>query len=570
MSRTELFLTVVAVAAGCHGRDSCYNHGNCMNAECQCDWGYRGDRCETAWCVHGDRSNSGGCQCLYPRKLSEGVCQLNCGGHGNYSQDTGKCSCDPGWKTAGITDTIAYIEGRCSQYGCSSDGVCQSRLGLPGASCPIHGWNCYCGMGHFGYDHGDARCMSFMYALSFTVTDGILGLMRYLWRWVLVLTCLLLPIGHVRTRCPHRRSWLVRSGCQTTTCQGECTLRHPWRELGCVARWEDVRDEFAWSLWAVKLGIWSYLTLASIYLVFMTIWSLVLWLMVGVVLLVMCCLVLCGCARDGNSSGDCECDRCCCLPGYYSSDRTTTSQMGNTTVINHYHTAIFWDPYYTVPDQCCSNSCDNCGSCCTETCCCAWLWRWLVGIFPDYPHNRAGGLLGYLVGTHPNRLTYQGTSCCLDRLLGLTANRDYRHHDQLMESVRGSLKPVQVPRPSAPPLEPDRVIGGVRIWRDEFTVFGKGDLISGSYDDYCNNECPICLDSIELANWARLSCGHAVCESCCERMLHYSVPETGQRVGYPCFACRQVFRTVTIRGPYRVFAESYGSGMVRSDTSVVL
>ena len=76
--------------------------------------------------------------------------------------------------------------------------------------------------------------------------------------------------------------------------------------------------------------------------------------------------------------------------------------------------------------------------------------------------------------------------------------------------------------------------------------------------------------SIELANWARLSCGHAVCESCCERMLHYSVPETGQRVGYPCFACRQVFRTVTIRGPYRVFAESYGSGMVRSDTSVVL
>lgn len=542
-----------------------------MNGECQCDWGYRGDGCDTAWCVNGHRSKTGGCQCLYPRKLLSGICELNCGGHGNYSKDTGECTCDPDWKTAGITDTIAHFEGKCSQYRCQSAEVCQDRLGLSDATCPVHGWNCYCGMGHFGYDHGDARCMSFMYALSFTVTDSIVWLMIRLWVYILCLSIVLLPFGQVRTRCTHRRSWAVRSGCRRTQCQGECTLRHPWRDCSVESLLEDLRDEFAWTWWTLKGGIWCYLSLATVYLVFMTIWSFLLWLLVGIVLLVLACAVLCGCAGDGGGDMNFECGDCCCGPGCYTSDSTTSSTSGNTTVINHYHTAIFWDPYYTTPGSSCDCDCDgNCGKCCLETCCCFWLWRILYRIIPEYPHNRGGGLFGYLVGSHPNRLTYRGTSCFWDRLLGLQGRHDYRERSELMTAVRASLKGVELPTPSAPPLRTERVVNGVRVWRETGGTFASGEMVESSYEDYSNNECPICLDAMESSNWARLSCGHAVCENCCERMLHYSVPGSCQRVGYPCFACRQVFRTVTIRGPYRVFAGSYGSVTVRSDTSMVL
>ena len=43
------------------------------------------------------------------------------------------------------------------------------------------------------------------------------------------------------------------------------------------------------------------------------------------------------------------------------------------------------------------------------------------------------------------------------------------------------------------------------------------------------------------------------CERCGDQILRYCHPVTGERVGFPCFACRQVSRTATVRGPYQMF-----------------
>ena len=158
---------------------------------------------------------------------------------------------------------------------------------------------------------------------------------------------------------------------------------------------------------------------------------------------------MCGCADSRDTSGrsndsNYSDQSCCCGPGCLTSDYTTRHQVGNTVYVDHYQTAIFWDPLYaphTSPDCC---RCDGCGSCCWEVCCCAGLWRWLGRIQPEYPHNRAGGLVGYLMGSHPLRQTYRGG---WDRLLGLRDTTDYRDREELMKGIRNSLRP----EPSAPP-----------------------------------------------------------------------------------------------------------------------
>ena len=116
-----------------------------------------------------------------------------------------------------------------------------------------------------------------------------------------------------------------------------------------------------------------------------------------------------------------------------------------------YQTALFWDPGHQtgMATQCCDDGSSESGCCCLEVCCCAGWWRWLVKTFPAYPHNRAGGLVGYWVGTHPNRLTYQGDRCGVDRLLGLRAYRDLRHDLTLMTAVQSSLAELRcLPTPT--------------------------------------------------------------------------------------------------------------------------
>ncbi|CAJ1347062.1 unnamed protein product, partial [Effrenium voratum] len=70
--------------------------------------------------------------------------ELDCG-HGHEDPELKNCLCDEGWKSAGITDTLHFMQGTCSQYGCVSDMECERRLDISGASCMVPGWNCYCG-----------------------------------------------------------------------------------------------------------------------------------------------------------------------------------------------------------------------------------------------------------------------------------------------------------------------------------------------------------------------------------------------------------------------------------------
>lgn len=495
---------VVTVVMGCEYRSDCNNQGNCMNGECYCDWGYRGKRCQTAWCVNGDKTKTGECECLYPRLLTRGVCQLTCGGHGNTSGITGQCRCDPEWFTASVVDTVAYLEGACRQYRCQSDLVCQTSLGLSGARCHPSNTNCYCGLGHFGYDHNKARCMSSWYAFSEWVGLGVISVMNNLWQWTLVVASLVLPFGQVRTRCPHRRDWLVKLGIRRCTCEGECTLRYPWNGVGCQEYWDDIQDDFAWSIWVITLGAWVYLWLVLLKVALLILWSVVFWT----------ALVVAGGVRYCRRRGV-----------------TLPSECREGKIL-----ALHWMPprYWS---------------------------KWLL---PRCPDNRGGGGLGYLVGTHPNQLTYHSTNGCWNRLLGLTACHDYRHVSQVMGSIRDSLRET-VPLPDSGFGAGERVCNGVSVWTDTDRRFSRGELASGSYDDYLTNQCPICEEAPEGSCWARLGCGHAVCASCALRMVSYRHPQTGLAVGFPCFACRGVSRTIIIRSGYCVFGTP-----VRSDTSVVL
>lgn len=59
-------------------------------------------------------------------------------------EEPATCQCDEGWSMAGITDTIHFLQGTCSQYRCSSDEKCYKDTGLSDASCVVPGWNCLC------------------------------------------------------------------------------------------------------------------------------------------------------------------------------------------------------------------------------------------------------------------------------------------------------------------------------------------------------------------------------------------------------------------------------------------
>lgn len=90
------------------------------------------------------------------------------------------CVCSPGWRKAGPTDTIEFLEGVCAQYECQSDAVCESTTGVSGAQCVVPGWNCLCpfryslqssflGFETFKNTDGSGyggRCMGLLYWIS--------------------------------------------------------------------------------------------------------------------------------------------------------------------------------------------------------------------------------------------------------------------------------------------------------------------------------------------------------------------------------------------------------------------
>lgn len=156
--------------------------------------------------------------------------------HGTYMPDTETCSCDRHWNTAGITDTIDFLEGVCEQYQCVSDQVCRENLrghiDLDYVSCPVPKWNCYCGWkyafmsGWHGFEtpryenvtnstgavrnSTGAECMGVMYTFSVWSYLTLKWLIQQVVIITLTLFVVLLCFGKKRIRCDHHDPSLLK------------------------------------------------------------------------------------------------------------------------------------------------------------------------------------------------------------------------------------------------------------------------------------------------------------------------------------------------------------------------
>ena len=528
-------LSVVrAWGPSCWSRSDCSYRGDCVNGKCICS------------------DNWGGSHCTLRRSR-------NCK-HGNYSEADGTCTCDPHWKTAGFTDTVDWIDGSCSQYQCNSTATCRTMTGFSGASCPIKGWNCYCGFGHLGYQTDRVGCMSFLYAFSVASFRFYReACLIWIWRIAGFAALVSLPFGSRRNRCDHHRSWLARfrHSCtgRPSSCHGECVRERRWK----------VRNDLSLSLYWLKVGAWWYGFLTLIGLTFVFIWSIILWILLLVAAVAAACAACqkasdsgdnncgaCGaCGGDGGSCGEC-CGNCCCPQygrGYYGNNVNIIYIGGPTPDYDCcYGCTDSRTTQTSSSDDCCSCSC-----CCTP---CKPL-LWMIRSYPTIPPNLHGGVVGYLMGTH---ITQEGkgkktrTSCPCTRLKYIMSlewwhrPRDLRDNDAWRTTVQQHVRP----EPSAPmanmmdlrtqngqvrtEMQPpsSRIIYTTPLTEAPITYIENipisthhgsipEDTRVWNREHYAENECWICNEGSGIWYiWG--PCGHVYCEKCSRSMLERSMP----------------------------------------------
>ena len=230
-------------------------------------------------------------------------------GHKESEQDTDQnfhlnCTCDEGWRTAELTDTIHFLRGVCSQYECISDERCKIATGVPEATCPIPSWNCKCTfahaleasfMGYETYTDGNSgqgtggRCMGLLYYLSVEGTVLCAVAFEHGWYCFLLAAVFLLPFGQRRMSCTHRQHSLMNIGMRICgySCDGNCTQRNT------------MLDDYAWSIYALQWLVWYHLAVAAFWLTCMLMWMVAVWLMVGIMLI--CGLIACLCSMHSCS-----------------------------------------------------------------------------------------------------------------------------------------------------------------------------------------------------------------------------------------------------------------------------
>ncbi|GAB5355521.1 hypothetical protein AAMO2058_000212700 [Amorphochlora amoebiformis] len=139
--------------------DGCSDHGICQNAECFCEEGWEGVRCEVKSCPnhcsgHGECLNfpdptaddglGWRCKCDQDRKGK--ICEEevnmcpahNCSGRGECLQTTGGgffCECYPGYSGPGCEDTIC--NDKCSNHGVCLNSACYCDRGYIGPHCEM-------------------------------------------------------------------------------------------------------------------------------------------------------------------------------------------------------------------------------------------------------------------------------------------------------------------------------------------------------------------------------------------------------------------------------------------------
>lgn len=529
--------------------------------------------------------------------------------HGTYNPANHSCTCDPGWGRAGVTDTLHALQGVCSQYQCTSAETCAQVLGIPGASCPVRSWNCYCGWRYAfsslgtGYETDSeentsgGKCMGVMYTFSVWATELTENFLLNAWRWFLALTLLLLPFGRKRANCDHHQPsfWkTIREWAGLPViCNGECVLRETYT-------FDSFKDDMAWSLFVLDVCIWLHLFMITLWIVALSIWSILLWLAVMVMLVCACVLGLLFACGEGLSCdcGPCDCSgECggCCADDCFSEGSPGIADGAATGSGD----AIFWtanDPlswwlispgygHVDVPTGTCDNCC-NCGACCKCQACCRPI-AWVLYRIPTLPENAWGGLCGYfLFGTHqftPSGRLYTGGSQVID-FFSMSWRRPYDLHEDLQwrEQVQRFLvreEPQQNQNhfgSAADAVNAARAAGAFaqrrttttrlesEVHSDWMPLLDNQDgverevipigrtfavcidrhfdeqhdrCVRSSFEDYTNNTCWICTEGND--NWDMwLSCGHLFCQECSTQMLTRRMP---------CPLCRVSSSTV-LRG----------------------
>jgi len=451
-------------------------------------------------------------------------------------------------------------------------------LNIPDATCPIEGWNCYCGAwyalqfwGH-GYetarptdqdrlDSGDtgAECMGVMYSFSVGGTEWVLWILHWLWIPFSIVAMIALPFGRKRARCDHHTPSLWNSirRCfgRESQCVGNCVMSETYN-VDCLM------DDLAWTIYVLDVGIWCYLFLSTLLVVVMFIWTVVLWVVVILTLIV---VLIAGLFMGGGEVSGCDINCCagdCCVGG----------DCGGLVLASHTHGTvgdIYWaglvpnTPWYHGggDDCCCSAGC--CRSCCAPL-------AFLVWVFPVLPENAWGGIYGYFfIGTHhmtPEDRLYTSTdggNQLIEFLrMGWLRPRDNHSEDAWRTQVYNFLQDngnataqATGPRTSPtlapaelPSLEAQRTFeDGHRLHigpahavmsRRSFSL-QEDRCVDSSFDDYKENRCWICQEQPSCDNWDLwLSCRHLYCSKCSTKMLQRRMP---------CPLCR-VASSVVLRG----------------------
>lgn len=397
------------------------------------------------------------------------VTAMNCI-HGTWAAEEKVCKCDTGWGTAGITDTVDFVEGVCEQYHCVSDEVCQERLKIPSSTCPIKGWNCYCGWEWavknkwHGWetptsDEGGAECMGVMYTFSFTAARELRSVLEWVWTPFAILALLSLPFGRKRVRCDHHQpslsNFIRKCLGLMSECNGDCTTSTSYT-------WDILCDDLAWSVYWMELGVWVYFFICGLIVVAVELCSIVLWLVILAIVVAGMCVGLIGLCMSGCEAGSASCDggfASCGLPECAGGECCIMGDPG-AALAGGAGAEMYWagpfpvdywySPYFGGCGTCSGGSGD-CDGCSCGNACCRLICKPIAAlcyIFPVLPENALGGLCGYLLlGTHPlteARNAYQGGSQFIDQWFRMSWRqpRSDLHSDSAWrEQVRVFLQP---------------------------------------------------------------------------------------------------------------------------------
>eukprot|EP00929_Paragymnodinium_shiwhaense_P072148 TRINITY_DN36621_c0_g1_i2.p1 TRINITY_DN36621_c0_g1~~TRINITY_DN36621_c0_g1_i2.p1 ORF type:complete len:608 (-),score=117.72 TRINITY_DN36621_c0_g1_i2:317-2140(-) len=478
--------------------------------------------------VHSGVGSNAQCTCSWPQEqVTDATGLPQCGikdcARGHFNDTSGHCSCRDGFRAAGITNPFNFIKGACTQYKCVSDAMCQEFLGIKDATCPVIGWNCDCGLlGSRFWSAGaseSAQCMYFHWALVSSLTRLFSLIMEKLWIVTLVAAVVLLPLG--------KNMVGTAPGCSAAV------LRH----------------DFAWSFFAIKLGMWLYVAIATVYFAMVFTWvtaivALVL-SMLAVIAVIACVLGIATLSGEGLAACDmgqlcggfscdagcAECGMChvansemcssslayCCCAGEGEAAAGPAALYTHDMCWGCYYPMYLGDPLF-------------CRGSCVDRCSLIPCTRWLVEAFPAVPENMLGGFLGFCVGTHPLRNRQSANSAivrALSRPCWRLSNRSDRWRRSVYEWLHEREAAEALAQLGLSPLEPlpdgaSRTLYGETVVNILPGSFAEGDGLF-NHEDYQENNCWICQSPGEQwDHW--LSCHHAFCSKCSGEMLRRSMP----------------------------------------------